>query len=846
MNRRSGPGAPATPTRVAPAAVALRLALRNLVRDLKSGELALMLGALLLAVASLTAVGFFTSRVSRAVAQQAGGVLAADLRLESARPISVAYEQEAAGRALRSARLLSMPSVVYFGQESSLVALRAVSAGYPLRGELRIADRPFGPARTTRTIPGRREAWADSRLLARLGAPLGARIRVGAHELTITRVLEQRPDQGMGFGDLSTTLLINLGDVEATALIQPGSRVRHALLFAGDPAPIEAFRAWLLANKQPGERLESVADASPQIQASSERAGRFLSLASLVSVLLAAIAVAMSARRYAARHLDQTALMKCMGASQGFVLVQVVTQLVVVAVVVSLFGTAIGYAAQAVLAWLLKDLVSGELPGPASGAFWLGLVTAVVILVGFALPPLLQLKRAPPARVLRRDLEPPPLRYLVVYGVAIAAVLVLLLWLVRDLKLVLYLASGIAGTFVLLALAGAGLVRALAPLRGGVGVAWRYGLANIARRGRDSVVQIVAFGLGLMVLLLLALVRNDLLAEWRASLPADAPNFFLINIRPDEGESLQAFFADQDLPPTELVPMIRARLTAINDVPADRVALPSEDAREWIEREANLTWTRSLRYDNRLVAGEWWREGDGGGPRVSVEQEFARELGIKVGDRLAYDAAGEPIEARVASLREVRWDSFQPNFFVVFSPGVLEDVAGTLITSVHVEPAQRPALVELVRKFPEVTIIDIDALLTQVREVMDKAALAVQYVFLFTLLAGLVVLVASVQATRDERRYESAMLRTLGASRRVVFQGVAAEFMALGALAGLLAAAGASAAGYFLARELFDLEYTPGATIWLAGLAGGALLVGLAGVLAARSVVTHPPIAALR
>jgi putative ABC transport system permease protein len=845
MKPRPGRGDQAS-TRSAAASVAPRLALRNLVRDLKSGELALMLAALLLAVASLTAVGFFTSRVSRAVAQQAGGVLAADLRLESARPIDAADEREATRRGLRTARLLSMPSVVYFGNESSLVALRAVSPGYPLRGELRIAERPFGPAQATRTIPGRGEAWGDSRLLARLGAPLGARIRVGAHDLTITRVLDQRPDQGMGFSDLSTTLLINLGDIEATALIQPGSRVRHALLFAGDPAPVASLRAWLLANKQPGERLESIADASPQIQASSERSGRFLSLASLVSVLLAAIAVAMSARRYASRHLDQTALMKCMGASQGFVLAQVVTQLVVVAVVVSVLGTAIGYAAQAVLAWLLRDLVSGELPGPAIGSFWLGLVTAVVILVGFALPPLLQLKRAPPARVLRHDLEPPPLRYLVVYGVAITAILVLLLWLVRDLKLVLYLAAGIAGTFVLLALAGAGLVRALAPLRGGVGVAWRYGLANIARRGRDSVVQIVAFGLGLMVLMLLALVRNDLLEEWRASLPADAPNFFLINIRPDEGEALQAFFAQRHLPPTELVPMVRARLTAINDVPVDRVTLPSPDAREWIEREANLTWTSTLRDDNRLVEGEWWRDGDGGGPRVSVEQEFAGELGLKVGDRLAYDAAGEPIEARVASLREVRWDSFQPNFFVVFSPGVLEGVAGTLITSVHVEPGQRPMLVELVRRFPEVTIIDIDALLTQVREVMDKAALAVQYVFLFTLLAGLVVLAASVQATRDERRYESAILRTLGASRRVVFQGVAAEFMALGALAGLLAAAGASAAGYFLARELFDLTYTPDSTIWLAGLAGGALLVGLAGVLAARSVVTHPPIAALR
>ncbi len=834
------------PPGATPRVVALRLAVRNLVRDLKSGELAVMLLALLLAVASLTAVGFFTSRVNRAVAQQAGGVLAADLRLESARPIADSYAREAARRGLATARLASMPSVVYHGDESSLVALRAASEGYPLRGELKVADRPFGPARPTRAIPGRGEAWADSRLFARLGASSGARIRVGAHELVLTQVLDYRPDQGMGFSDLSATLLINLADMDATELIQPGSRVRRAELFAGDPAQVTAFRAWLMERKQPGERLETLADASPQIRDSSERSSRFLSLASLVSVLLAAVAVAMAARRYAARHLDQTALMKCMGASQRFVLTQTVVQLLVVAIAVALLGTAVGYAAQAVLAHLVRDLVSGELPPPAADALWLGLVTAVVILVGFALPPLLQLKRVPPARVLRRNLEPPPLKFLVVYGLAIASVLALLLWLFRDTKLVLYVAAGIAATFVVLALAGAALVRALAPLRSGVGVAWRYGLANIARRGRDSVVQIVAFGLGLMVLLLLALVRDDLLEEWRASLPADAPNYFMINIRPDEGEALRAFFAARGLPPTELVPMVRARLTAINGVPADEVALPTEDAREWLEREANLTWTTALRDDNRLIAGDWWRDGDGGGPRVSVEREFAETLGLSIGDRLTYDAAGEPIEARVASLREVSWDSFQPNFFVVFSPGVLDEIAGTLITSVHVEPAQRPALVELVRRFPEVTIIDIDALLSQVRDVMDKAALAVQYVFLFTLLAGLTVLGASVQATRDERRYESAMLRTLGASRRVVLQGVAAEFVAIGALAGLLAAAGATVAGFFLAREIFDLSYTPGAMIWLAGLVGGAGLVGVAGVLAARSVVTHPPVATLR
>ena len=824
----------------------LRLALRSLLRDLKSGEVVVLVLALIVAVASITAVGFFTSRIAGAIERQASEVLGADLRLESARETDPAYEAEAERRGLRTARIVSMPSVVFAGDESSLVALRAASEGYPLRGRLKIADAPFEPARATGAIPGPGEAWADSRLLARLGVPVGSRLSVGAHSVTVTQVLDYRPDQGSGFADLSATLLINLEDLGKTELVQPGSRVRRALLFAGESRPLEDFRAYLEATIRPGERLQSVEDASPQIRASSDRAARFLSLASMASVLLAAIAVAMTARRYAQRHLDSAALQKCMGASQGLVLRQTLLQLVAVALVTGAIGTLVGLLAQFGLEWLLRDLVRGDLPPPTADVAWLGLGTSVVVLTGFALPPMLQLKRVPPARVLRRNLEPPPLRYAVVYGFAVAAVLALLLWLVRDARLVAYLAAGIGGTFTLLGLAGALLVRSLAPFRSSAGVAWRYGLANIARRGRESIAQLVAFGLGLMVLLLLLLVRDDLLDEWQASLPGDAPNYFMINIRPDEGQAVSRFFSQRGLPATELVPMIRARLVRINEMAVEDMDFQSERARGFVEREANLTWAEQLREDNRLIAGRWWDAQRNGRAEVSVEREYAELLGLKLGDELEYDVAGESVSARVTSLREVQWDSFRPNFFVVFSPGVLDDVTGTLITSVHLGPDQRPALVELVREFPEVTIIDIEALLSQVREVMNKATLAVEYVFGFTLAAGLMVLLAAVQATRDERRYESAMLRTLGASRRVVFQGLAAEFTVIGLLAGLLAATGASVAGFFLAREVFNLDYSPDPTVWLAGILGGALLVGSAGLLATRSVVTHPPVATLR
>lgn len=825
---------------------ALRLAALALARDGKSGELRVLLLALLVAVAALTAVGFFTNRVSRAVDQQAGEVLAADLRLRSSDPISRDYFRMAEAAGLRTAELATFPSVVFVGEESALTAIRAVTDGYPLRGRVRVADEPFARGVEIDGVPGKGEAWLESRVIAQLGAKVGDRVRVGATELTIAKVLEYRPDQGSAFVDLAPTLLMRLDDLPQTSLVQTGSRVSYAALFAGDPDTIATFKRELEARKTRGERISDLADASPQISAAIDRAGRFLSLSALVTILLAAIAVAIAARRYVARHLDTAALMKAMGAPQRLVLQISVLELAMLAIAAGVLGSLIGYAAQAGIATLLRDLVRGELPQPSLTPAVLGLMTSLLMLVGFALPPLLQLRHVPPARVLRRNLEPPPLRYVTVYGMALGSLVALLWWLLRDFDLLVYVVLATVGTFAVLFGAGWLLVRGLSRLRGSVGIAWRYGMANIARRGRDSVIQIIAFGLGLMVLLLLGVVRRDLMEEWRASLPPDAPNYFMINIRADQVEPMRAFFAEQQLAVPDLVPMVRARLVEINGAKTSEIRLPTDRGREFVDREANLTWAHEPQAGNTIVAGRWWREGDGGGPRVSVEIELARALGLKLGDRLAYDVAGEIVTAEVANFREVRWDTFLPNFFMVFSPGVLDDAAGTYITAVHIPHDRRATMIDFTRNFPEVTAIDLEAIITQVRGVMDKATLAVQYVFGFTLLAGITVLLAAIQATRDERRYESAMLRTLGASRRVVFQGVAAEFATLGLLSGTLAALGASAAGYFLAKQLFDLDYTFDPLVWAVGLVSGTLLVGVSGTLATRSVVNQPPIATLR
>ncbi len=824
----------------------LRFALRNLWRGLKSGELSVLLLALCVAVLSLTAVGFFTDRIAHGVRAQAAEVLAADLRLESPYPIPSRYFDTSRALGLRSAQIVSFPTAIFNGDASQLAALNAATAAYPLRGHLRIADTPFGAARIADRIPAAGEAWVDARIIAQLKIRLGEPLRIGAASFRVTEVLDYRPDQGTGFVNLAPAVLLNYQDIPATQLIQPGSRATYAALFAGDAAAVAKLREYVIATKAAGERLREVDESSRQLNSAVDRAGRFLNLASLASVLLAAVAVAMGARRYASRNVDAVALMKCMGASQRFVLSISIIELTLLALSAVAAGATLGYAAQLGIARLLRDLIRTDLPGASPAPVAIALVTVLAMLIGFALPSLLQLKSTPPARVLRKTATAPPLRFGLAYVLAFGSLFAILWALVRDGELVVNVLAGVLGVGLALTLAGYALVRITGRLRGAVGVAWRYGLANVSRRGGASVVQIVAFGLGLMMLLLLAVVRGDLLADWRRSLPADVPNNFLINIQPGERRPLEEFLKSHGFGEPLMYPMVRARITAINSKPRESLKFKGDGARGFLEREQNLTWASRLMDDNQLVAGHWWTAADYGKPLVSISSEYRDALQLELGDSLSFDVAGEDLTVRVASIRKVSWDSFRPNFFLVFPPGLLEGAAGTYMTSVYLTPAQRPALVDLVRQFPTISVFDVDAILRQIRAIMDRATLAVQYVFLFTLAAGIVVLLAAVQSTRDERRYESAMLRTLGASRRTVLQGVAAEFSALGFLSGALAALGASSVGWILARRLFGLQFTFDPWVWVLGLVCGTILVGVSGTLATRRVVNTPPVVTLR
>ena len=827
--------------------VVLALALRTLAREWRSGELGVLLLALTVAVAALTGVGFLVSRISAAVSMQASEVLAADIRLGSPQPIGDQYFEEAARRGLRTARNTALLSVVFNGDESQLTNVHAVTEGYPLRGKLLVADEPFAKGVPAKGIPTPGEVWPDSKLLAAVGGRLGSQLAIGAAGFRVGRVLISRPDQGGTFADLAPSLIMNAADLPATRLIQPGSRVSYGALFAGERNRIEVFKAWLYAHKKRAERLRDITEASPQIKNAVDRAGRFLSLASLVSVLLCAIAVAMSARRYVLRHLDSVALLKTLGATRAFTLSVSVLQLLALAMLAAMAGSAIGFLAQE---WLLRTirglLATADLPGASLVPVAIGFMTAIAVLAGFALPPLLQLSRVPAVRVLRRDVGPPPPLVLLAFGPAVAVVVFLIYWVVLDWKLFLGFTAGLAGFMVLLTLAGALLVHLAGRLRGRVGVAWRYGVANLSRRRAESLVQIVAFGTGIMVLLLLGIIRDDLSSDWRRSLPANLPNYFFINIPPAERDGFLGFLSSRGARTTRILPMIRGRLASINGRSIDELRAGGEGADNFVTREQNLTWTAELGADNRIVAGRWWTAAEFGRPLVSLATEFQESLGVHVGDRLAFDIAGETFEVRVASIRKVKWDSFQPNFFIVFAPGVLEDTAGTYMTSAYFKPADARALAQLARRFPSVSIFDIDDLLAQVRSVLNKAALAVQSVFVFTLFAGLTVLLAAAQSSRDERRYESAMLRTLGASRSTVLQGVLAEFTTLGLLSGLLGAVGASIAAYFMTTRVLELHYSFDLRVWVVGLAGGALFVAASGWLATRSVVNQPPLTTLR
>lgn len=822
------------------------LALRFLLRDWRAGELTVLVLALIIAVASVTSVSFFTDRIHQALQSQANDLLGGDLVLQSSEPISAQRLRQVAALGLHSATTAEFPTMIVAGERSQLVALKAVSSRYPLRGRNRIAAKLYieDAASMDGPVPG--TVWAESRLLSELGIDVGAEITVGNARLNVAAVLTSEPDQSGGtMFSIAPRLLMRSDDLPATALIQPASRVHYRLLIAGDAKSVAQLRKDLQQHLAPGESLQGVEDARPEVRTALARGESFLGLAALVSVLLAGTAVAMAARRFVSRHLDNCAVMRCLGAEQKFISRLYLNQMLFLGLVASTIGVVIGFVAQYGLVIFLGPLAGVNLPAPGVWPMVWGLLTGMITLLGFAMPPMLQLVNVPTLRVLRRDLGPPRMNAMLAYGLGLGAFLLLVLVQAQNLKLAVAVVLGLIVLVGLLALLALGLLYLLRTFQRG-GSAWRLGLSNISRRANHSIVQMIGFGVGLMALLLLVVVRSDLLEEWQGRLPEDTPNRFLINIQPDQLKPVQQFFKSEAVDVPLLYPMVRARLVEINGRPVSMDDFPDERAKRLVNREFNLSWAEQLQADNQITAGRWWQPSDHGKGMFSVEEGLAKELGLKLGDSLTYSAGGQRFSAEITSLRSVKWDSFRANFFVLAPPGVLEAYPVNYITGFYLPPARHEVLNRLVSQFPNITVLDVGAILDQVRRIIERVTLAVEYVFLFTLSAGLMVLYAAIHATLDERIHEAAILRTLGARRGQILGSIILEYAGLGLLSGLVASVAAGVVGMIVAERVFELNYLPGPSLWLGGMLVGAIGIGLAGTLGTKHVVNQPPLQVLR
>ena len=824
----------------------LRLAGRMLARDWRAGEQRVLAVALIVAVASLTTVAFFADRVGRTLTREASQLLGADLVVVSDLPLGAKYRERAQALGLKTTEAVRFPSMVQSGDRSMLAEVKAVAPGYPLRGRLRIRQAEAGPDADPGGIPAVGDAWVDDRLLRRLDVKIGDRVLIGNRDFAIAAMVSEEPESSAGFLNLGPRVMFNADDLASTGLIQVGSRVSYRLFVAGASDAVAAFREFAAGSVGPGQRVEDIRQARPEINSALTRAERFLGLSSLLTVILAGVAVALAARRYLQRHLDACAIMRCLGASQREILSLHVLQFAMVGLAASAIGCAAGFLCQHVLASLLAPLLSVSLPEPGWMPVWKGMIAGFVLLLGFAAPPLIALRKVPTLRVLRRDLGVPDSFGWSAYLLGGTAMAGLILWQAQDPKLGLVVLGGVIATMLVSALFTLLVLRSLALFSRGAGLNWRYGLANLKRRTFGSVIQVVGLGLGLMALTLLTLVRGDLLESWKKSLPENAPNRFLVNIQPDQVRAIQDFFSAHSMTSPELFPMVRGRLVDVNGRAVTSKDYVDDRARRLVDREFNLSWARTMQPDNVIVEGRWFAGDDAGKPLVSMEQGIAETLGLKLGDKLTYDIAGTRLTVTISSIRKVEWDSFRVNFFIVAPPGVLEKAPASFVTSMHL-PATRATLMdELVRDFPNLLVIDVAAILTQVQRMMEQVVRAVEFVFLFSLAAGLLVLFAAVATTHDERVFDAAVLRTLGASSRQLRAVQAAEFLLIGAMAGLLAAVGASSIGYVLAKQVLNVPYAFNAWTWLAGLGVGGIGVMLAGLIGTAKVLRTPPMQVFR
>lgn len=843
-----------------------RLAWQQLRRDFRAGELRLLVVAVTLAVAALTAVGFFADRLNNGLARDARQLMGGDAILSSDKPAPADFAAKAQALGLSVATTAGFPSMGRAteaqGGATKLVAAKAVSASYPLRGKLRVNTGPGTPETSRTGAPEPGTVWVDPGLLDALGLKVGDPLLLGDARLRITHSIVIEPDRGAGFMSFSPRVMFNEADLPGTGLIQPASRVGYRLAVAsarGDDGAVRAFTEWAEAEVKRqglrGIRVESLQSGRPEMTQTLDRAEKFLNLVALLAALLAAVAVAIASRDFAGKHLDDCAMLRVLGQSQRSIAGQYFIEFGLVGLIASVAGVVLGFVVHYVFVWLLAGLVDAALPSATAWPALFGIGVGLTLLLGFGLPPVLQLSRVPPLRVIRRDVGAMKPASLLVLGAGLAGFVALLMAVSSDLKLGLIAVGGFAAAVALFALLGwlaVLLLRRVVPSASAP--RWLVlATRQIAARPAFAVLQISALSVGLLALVLLVLLRTDLIGSWRQATPPDAPNRFVINVQPDQSEAFRARLTEAGVSRYDWYPMIRGRLIAINGQAVNPDKLADDRGKRLVEREFNLSHAAEMPGHNTLVAGRWMPEE---ADALSVEEGLAETLGLKLGDRLRFDLAGQSAEGRITSLRKVDWGSMRVNFFVMFPTAQMSDVPISYIAAFRAPPAAPPPAAGasavpsfdngLSRDFPNITNVDVSASIAQVQRVLDQVIRAVEFLFGFTLAAGMVVLFAAITATREERAREFAVMRALGASGRLLGQVQRAELLGVGALAGFLASVAAIAVGWALARFVFEFSWNASPWVPLAGAAAGALLALAAGWWGLREVLNRPVVATLR
>ena len=822
----------------------LKLAFNQLLAQYKSGDLRVLLLALVLAVSSITAVNFFTYRIGAHLNSQGGLLLGGDLVVISDHPIAAKWVDAARRQALKTTQTLEFASMAIVGEKNQLAEIKALSAGFPLRGDLELMAGKNAVTQSVQKIPNKGEVWIEPRLANALNIKIGDKIELGASQLKVAALLTREPSRGGDMFSFAPRLMMNSDDVPATELVQFGSRVKYQLLVAGEPAKVAQFSADITPLLQRGERVEDVKSARPEIKSALDKADIFLNLSALVSVILSIVAMLLASQPFVVRAQETAGLLRCFGASTANIRAVMIWQVLLLAIIGGVIGCALGFLLQQSLAYFAGQLFLESLPKANLMPIFTGLGLSVSLLLALLLPHIWALKTLPTNRILRQEFAVNATSLWQRLLPICVLVIGLILFLAKSFKLAAAFLGGIAGVSLLTGLLALVLAKLLLKTNfpnTNISQSIGFGLANLNRRLGLSITQIIGFSLGAMVLILLMLLKNDLLSAWQNSIPIDAPNRFVINIQANQVPALKTFASDYGIAHPQVFAMIRGRLTAINHHVITPETFESERAKRLVAREFNLSSASEMQDDNKLLQGRWWLKSEASKPYLSIEEGIADALNIKLNDVLEYDIAGSKISLTVMSIRKVSWDSMRANFFAVTPPETLKNYPSSFMTALYLPKQSDNALNKLVQQFPNFTVIDVASLMAQVREVMQKMQLAISVVFGFCIAAGLAVLYAALIATRAARIQESALLRVLGASKGQVTISMLTEFACIGAVAAIVATCFASGLAYYLSRFVLDIEYQFNWVLAAQSLMLAFVLVPLAAWLVIRGYLNVPP-----